>query len=130
MTLSAQDMLELHHLYAVYSHAVDDGDGAGVAACFVPDGVLDTGQGLVEGSDALVAFGVNTAAAVPGIRHLVTNVHVTGDGSQATGRAYIYSYRPTESGPEAIFTGRYRDDFARVDEEWLLVKRQFVADAI
>jgi len=53
-----------------------------------------------------------------------------GDDIRATGRAYIYCYRPTESGPEAIFTGRYRDEFSRADGRWLLARRQFIADQV
>ena len=46
MSLSANDTAEILQLYSRYSTAIDTGDCAGFANCFVPNGIFDNGRAL------------------------------------------------------------------------------------
>jgi hypothetical protein len=129
MTLSTDDIVALHQLYARYCHAVDDGDGPAFSGCFTADGALDAGFGdPIAATEALSAFASTVASGVPGIRHQVSNIALDGDGGRATGRAYLYSYAAAEGGPQVITTGRYEDTLCKLDGEWRFELRRFVAD--
>ncbi|MFD7868249.1 nuclear transport factor 2 family protein [Streptomyces sp. NPDC059783] len=71
-------LLEVQHLYAVQSHAIDGGDAEGWADTFVPDGafVSPTYDAPVRGRDALTAFARDLHTAAPHLHHLITNVAV------------------------------------------------------
>ena len=83
MPLPVEDVLAIQKLLADYNHAIDFGDPAGFAAMFVEDGVLDTGQGPTEGRAALQEFAGALPSLVPGLRHLISNVSIDGDGDAA-----------------------------------------------
>ena len=129
MALTVEDQLAIQKLYADYCFAIDDGDGPGFAGCFTADGSLDAGYGdPTVGTEALVAFCEATAQLVPGIRHVVTNVTVSGDADTATGRAYISVYRVGTAGHENILTGRYVDTLREADGAWRFVARVMTQD--
>jgi len=129
MALSVEDQLTIHKLYADYCFAIDDGAGSAFAGCFTADGSLDAGYGdPTVGTDALVAFCEATAQLVPGIRHVVTNVTLDGDGDAVTGRAYISVYRAGAAGLETILTGRYVDTLRKADGAWRFATRVMTQD--
>ena len=130
MALSIEDRLAIQDLYSDYCHTIDDGRGKAFAACFTADGTLEVG-GMREplaGVDALTAFGDATAQARPGLRHVVTNLLVDGDGDSATGRAYLYAYATAADGHQVLMTGRYQDTLRKVDGSWRFASRTMVAD--
>jgi len=129
MTLSVEDQLVIQKLYADYCFAIDDGDGPAFAGCFTADGSLDAGYGdPTVGAEALVAFCEATAQLVPGIRHVVTNVTVSGDADTATARAYVSVYRAGAAGIENILTGRYVDTLRKADGAWRFATRVMTQD--
>jgi uncharacterized protein (TIGR02246 family) len=73
-----ETLLEIQHLYAAQSHAIDSGDAEGWADTFVPDGVFasPTYDAPIKGRDALVAFARALHAAAPHLHHVITNVLV------------------------------------------------------
>jgi uncharacterized protein (TIGR02246 family) len=129
MTLSNADVTEMHQLYAAYCLAVDDGDGKAFSSCFTEDGSVDTGGPSISGTDQLESFAEGVPASVPGIRHVVSNVHVVGDGDDAQGRAYVIAYSAAGGKASLLITGRYRDSLRRVDGTWLFAKRHFTPDS-
>jgi len=127
MTLTAEDLTLINALYARYNTAIDTGDGAGFAACFTPDGHLDTGMGGQTGTEAIAAFGTGTHETLPGLRHQSNNIVVDGDGSTASGGAFLVAYN-VEGGYTVMATGRYTDELAKTDAGWRFTSRVFVAD--
>ena len=129
MSLATEDLVQIQQLYAAYCHAVDDGDGKAFCACFTSDGVLDAGGEPIAGAEALAAFAAGVPAGVPGIRHVVTNIAIEGDGDEAEGRAYLTAYMATSGAPtQFLITGRYRDQLRRAQGSWLFSARTFRAD--
>ena len=127
MALAPQDIVEITQLYAAYNVSVDDGDGDAFAACFVADGSLVADGNPITGTAALGEFARSVPAGLPGIRHLGTNVSVTGDGDGATGRSYR-TVLVAGAQPQVLMTGRYRDTLRREAGTWRFVRRDFQAD--
>jgi uncharacterized protein (TIGR02246 family) len=129
VTLGADDVAEINHLYAAYNHAVDAGDGVAFASCFTADGSLDYGSGQpASGADALAAFARGVPSTMPGIRHLAANILLDGSGDRATGAAYFVALI-SGAQPQILMTGRYRDTLRRDDGAWRFVERTFEADS-
>jgi uncharacterized protein (TIGR02246 family) len=128
MPLTTDDIVETNQLYARYNNAIDSHDGAAFAACFTADGYLDTGMGPREGAEAIDAFVAETAAMLPGLRHLAHNVVVDGDGDSATGSAFLVAY-DTSGGHKVMATGRYTDELMRTEQGWRFSRRVFTADS-
>ena len=142
MGLTIADRLEIHELYARYSHVLDAGDGPGFVDCFTEDGswearhglgnhpmLAEVNLGLVAGPEALAAL----ASGVPrsfnyAIRHVTTNITVSGQDNEAEGKAYIVILVTTDV-PTPIVHGTYEDTLRKVDGRWAFVSRQFLADS-
>ena len=127
MALPAPDIAEITQLYAAYNLAVDDGDGDGFAGCFVADGALVSDGNPIEGRSALADCARSVPAGLPGIRHMATNVSLTGDGDAAAGRCYLM-LMAAGAQPQVVMTGRYRDTLRRDGGAWRFVRRDFTAD--
>ncbi|MEE8166715.1 MAG: nuclear transport factor 2 family protein [Myxococcota bacterium] len=129
MSLNSDDIIEIQQHYARYNTAIDTGDGKGFAACFVPQGVFDSGMGdVIEGREGIAGFADQTHSAMPGMRHNVTNIVIEGDGSHAQGSAFLIGYL-TDGGYKVIVTGRYTDELTKTDDGWRFTKRIFKADS-
>jgi hypothetical protein len=127
MALAAQDIVDIIQLYSAYNHAVDSGDGDAFAGVFVADGALDAGGEPIAGAGALAAFATSVPVGMPGIRHLASNVLVSGAGDEATGRCYL-TVLIAGAQPQILMTGRYRDTLRREPGGWRFVRRDFEAD--
>jgi len=128
MVLAAEDALAIQKLMADYNHAVDQLDGDAFAALFVESGSLRRGDELTQSRVDLAAF----ASALPnGIRHLVSNVSVDGDGMQATARAYLQVWATPAMAGEArlLVSGIYADVLEHTPEGWQFVSRVLTYDA-
>ena len=131
MALTTADHIEIRDLVARYNHAVDSGDGDGYADTFIDTGVLEAGELLVEGRDALAAFAVGLPKSQRAPRHIASNLVVSGDGDHATVAAYVQMYTLVGDPPrqEVAASGRYADQLVRSDGRWLFVRRVFTSDA-
>jgi len=127
MGLATSDIVEITQLYSAYNLAVDDGDGEAFAGCFAEDGALVPGPDPIAGHAALAEFARSVPAGMPGIRHVATNVRVTGDGDEATGRCYFMMVI-AGAPPQVALSGRYRDTLRRANGAWRFVRRDFEPD--
>ncbi len=126
MALSADDVTMIQLLYSAYCPAIDDADGDAFSACFTPDGSLGgAGGDPLVGPVALSRF---ADRARPGLRHVVTNVHVEGEGDYAQGRAYLVAFSASGGVTSLLSTGRYRDELVRTARKWRFAARRFTPD--
>lgn len=123
MTLGADDLFAIHHLYARYNHAIDFGSAEEWADCFSADARFDSGVSIAEGRDALLEFHAVTRQMVPDIRHLTSNIVVDGDGDVATGAAYIRATSGAGADTATLMTGVYRDRIVRTADGWRFAAR-------
>lgn len=131
MPLSLEDRAAVHDLYARYAYAFDSADAAAWAGLFTPDGRFEPpGIDAVVGRDALHDFVASRSGEMPGMRHMMSNVLVAAeeDGT-VRGRAYFLCFRLGGDGHFRVRNfGRYEDEFAPVDGEWLIASRRVVAE--
>jgi hypothetical protein len=127
MALTTDDIVAIQQLYTGYCHAIDELDGESFSNCFSPQGSLSSaGRTPLVGREALAKF---AGRLHPGLRHVVFNVHVDGNGDDARGRAYFAAYTVAERPPTLLVTGRYRDTLTRASGTWLFAERQATPDA-
>ncbi|HIG72572.1 MAG: nuclear transport factor 2 family protein [Myxococcales bacterium] len=140
MSLPPDDTVNILQLYSRYSTAIDTGDGAGFANCFLPDGVFDSGINVLEGFEAISKFADQTHSAMPGMRHNATNIVIdslekdaASDGAdtsadRAQGSAFLIGY-VVDGGYKVIVTGRYSDELTRTADGWRFSRRVFKMDS-
>lgn len=127
MSLNVEDRMEIENLYRVYNHRVDlTGDAAGVADCFVADGVYDHGRfGRVEGREAITAF-MQTAIddQEGGFQHWNANLLIDGEGDEVTATAYVMTMDARTVPPVIARASVYRDVLRRTAAGWRFVSRR------
>ncbi len=131
MALSIEDQLAIQQLVARYNHAIDSGDARAYAEAFTADGVLDAGDLVLEGRDALYAFADSFAVTVRALRHVASNLVIEGEGNRAELRAYVQLYGLAGEPPcqEVRASGIYADELVKEGGRWRFVRRTFVDDA-
>jgi 3-phenylpropionate/cinnamic acid dioxygenase small subunit len=124
MTRSETQITNLLYRYAEY---IDTGDLAGAASLFnharlrmrgLPgDGTVDAAGVLEVWNQFIIRYPDGT----PRTKHLITNpiVEVDEDGGTATCRSYYTVLQQTGDFPlQPVVSGRYYDEFERVDGTW------------
>jgi ketosteroid isomerase-like protein len=127
--LSVEDRLDITQLYARYNHAIDSGDAAGWAACFLPDGTFSSpATGRVAGTAALEGFAANFAKNVRA-RHWTNNLLIEPAPGGATGKCYLMMLR-LEAGkpPSPGATGVYTDSIVKTADGWKFKSREVAID--
>ncbi|NMI01120.1 nuclear transport factor 2 family protein [Pseudonocardia acidicola] len=129
-TLDAVARLELHELYARYTHAFDEGRSGELAQLFTADGeFVRPGAEPVRGRAALAELVTAAAARGTGNRHLVSSMVVEAGGRPGTARgtAYVQVVGIGEDAVRLVAIGRYDDEFAREDGRWAFRSRRFTS---
>lgn len=116
-----------------YAECMDSGDLAGAASLFT-HAVLRVGEGERDTVDAagMLAFWTNMVIrypdGTPRTRHVVTNpiLEVDENAGTATCRSYYTVLQQTDGFPlQVIVSGRYHDEFERVDGRWRFCYRDY-----
>jgi hypothetical protein len=123
--LSTDDRLAIAELVAIYCHALDLGRWDQFRALFTDDCRLDFGSamGVFEGAEGVRRFTDTMAGIDLLMRHYVTNLVLAGDGQRARGEAYVLAITGPV-GASATTTGRYEDEFVKVDGRWRIRVRR------
>jgi len=131
----ADDLEGIRHTLATYNVNGDRLKLDGLAGAFLPDGVLETPTGRLEGRAAIIeGLGggrdkgkpVADPARRPSfVRHNLTTSHLELTGPDtANGRTYFIVY--TDIGADHM--GYYVDRFRKVDGEWFIEHRRVMMD--
>ena len=117
---------QIANLLYRYAERMDSGDFAGAAALFEharlrvadgPHGTIDAATVLAIWTSGVMRYPDGT----PRTKHVVTNpiIEVDETAGTATCRSYYTVIQRTDDfGPQIIVTGRYHDQFQRVDGRW------------
>ncbi|MGY1740977.1 MULTISPECIES: nuclear transport factor 2 family protein [unclassified Blastococcus] len=120
---------------ARYNWAGDAGRAEELAAAFTPDGVLQLRGGATATGRAEIRELIGGVAGAPPVdpgvrrlvRHLLTNTRFTAVSPEEVTTASYFTV-VTERGLD--HTGRYRDTFVPVGDEWLIAHRLVSTDWI
>jgi uncharacterized protein (TIGR02246 family) len=126
------DRQEIDALRAAYNIAGDRGSGAGLAAVFAEDGVLEGGDGARRGRKAIeemisgISVGQGTSKKPWQLsrHHLTTAQTLFEDAAHASGRTYFVVV--TETGLD--HSGVYTDRYEKRDGRWWIVHRRVRID--
>ena len=106
-----------------YAHCVWTKDAAAIAALFVEDGVMDTGDGRpLKGRETITKV-YQRVFARNEFQPFVHNHLITLAGDSASGTCYL-DLRGTVDGKRMIGAGHYDDRYVRVDGEWKFLSRR------
>ena len=122
-----------------YGALVDAGDYAGIGRLLAHAVVTDaSGRLELRGADAVRQLYERTTrlypeTGTPRTKHILTNPILEID--DAAGRAHCVSqyvvYQQTDTLPlQAIVSGHYEHDFARVDGTWRITSHRFFVDQV
>lgn len=118
--LSAEDIIEIHHVLAEYGHVVDDHDWDRADQVFTADVVFDlssVGRPELHGiSDIVANFKGRNAYS-----HHTTNVAIS-ENDEGTVRVHSKMLCFPNEGPP--FTGDYYDVMARTPAGWRIAYRR------
>jgi hypothetical protein len=129
MPLTPDDRIAIQEVLARYCFCLDQGRWDEFRTLFAPDARLDFGDvmGIWEGADGVDRFTKTMAGLGLFMRHYVTNVMITGDGTTAHAECYVLAV--TGRGDQQMTaTGRYDDRFVKRDGRWLLASRRAVIE--
>lgn len=121
MTLSTQDIVEIHQLIALYGHAADAPDQEQLAHVFTEDAVFQSNaSGLrFEGVEAIRGWFAEGKPPHPPA-HQTTNVYVYTDGDTVRVRSKYLVINPTSGMPRS---GDYEDVVVRTPGGWRIRER-------
>jgi hypothetical protein len=126
------DLLAYRQLATAYACAVDRRDGAGLQACFAPDGELAGTRSVRTGAQIADIPAIHAQTYVR-VRHEVLNQTLTpmGDG-KFKGETYSnasHLFRPEiEQNTILVMAIRYEDDLVRVNGALRLARRRLHLD--
>jgi len=114
MSVTPEDHVGIHNLYARYPILMDQDDEEGLADCFTATGVFRiSGQGRHEGPDQIKALVRKTAAGRP--RHITINLWIK-DVEDGVASCNAYFLLVDLKSGETVAYGTYTDTPVRCDD--------------
>ncbi len=132
-----EDRLALRDLAEAYARCADRVDGPGLAALFMPDGVLRIVTRGAETPPRVRNGREEIATAIAGLSRYVKTMHLVGnqylevDGDTATGETYCVAHHLLgDSGSQIdhVMMIRYLDQFRREPDGWRIAVRELQVD--
>jgi 3-phenylpropionate/cinnamic acid dioxygenase small subunit len=120
------DELAIRRTLVTYCHRCDDGDFDGLVDQFTPDGSFSYRDEVVPGHERLRAWFEGKQPPERRGKHLTTNTVIDIDGDRAHALSDFVFLRVPEGAtdPVIVVAGRYRDEFHRVGDRWLIDRRE------
>jgi len=121
------DEQQIRRVLALYCHRCDDGDFAALLALFAADAELVYRDRHCRGRAQVRAF-FDELQGEPAQRgkHITSNAVVDVAGDEASAHSDFLFLRFVEGVLTPVFTGRYRDRFARTGDRWCFARREIV----
>lgn len=120
-----EDIESIKKLRTRYCNLTDDGDAQGVANLFTEDGVWEAQWGRYKGREEIKGYvqgGLGKGRLSLAIHGIITPyIEVKGDKAKATW--YLLQSSILKKDDQAIWgTGRYEDEYVRINGEWKFKK--------
>lgn len=141
--MQAIDRFLIHEVQTRYALAHDQTEPEAYAAVFTADAEIHSANGLIaKGSAAIREMAAGNRArlnpaAKPGeqvygpMRHMVVNSDIRNTGATtATGSCYVLviANNKTTGNPDILGFARYVDEYRKVDDAWLIARREIIMD--
>lgn len=120
------DKQAIQELMAHYADRIDANDPEGAARCFAEDGI-GIYWGETVGRRAIADRLSGILDRFHATSHHLSNVQIRLNGDRATAQSYVYAFHRMADTMEAMHVwGRWVDELARIDGEWLFTRREVV----
>nr|WP_245332822.1 nuclear transport factor 2 family protein [Halarchaeum solikamskense] len=124
--VSPSDIRAIERVKRQYAYRIDDREYDAVVDCFTADARFDTPEGeRFEGRGELREFAAGIEEAFDETAHVLTNPVIDVEGDAATGRWYLTLHYAVD-GETGTEQAAYRDEYRRVDGEWLIAHTEVV----
>ena len=120
-----EDRLAIRELVDSYNDAVMRFDGDAWSANWAEDGVWDLGQGQVEGRANILATWQGAMSQFSFVGFFASAGPMTIDGDSATATWYQQEFLHGKDGSKRNVTGRYDDEYTKIDGRWYFQKRSY-----
>jgi len=132
------DHVAIANLVYRYAELIDAGDYEGIGEHLAHAVITaDASDHETTGADEIAAMYHSTTRryedGTPLTKHVITNpiVDIADDGLTATCRSYYTVFQKAGDAPlRPIITGRYRDEFEKVDGAWRFSRRHMGVDQV
>jgi len=130
MTRELTSLLEredIRRVLAMYCLRLDEGDIAGVIACFAEDATADYGPGrggLVVGAGAIGERIAGGQSAFRRTHHQLGQIYIECVGTEARALSYITAWHERYSGEREVVCLRYIDLLKRAGSRWAIATRR------
>ena len=117
---------QVHNVVTSIAHAQDDHDWELLARCFATDARYVHPKGELVGRTEIVARSRAALEPLDASQHLVGSIHIVVEGDRAHATSYFQAQhvRAAATGGALFFiAGTYTDEFANVDDQWVIVLR-------
>lgn len=118
-----EDRLAIRELVDSYNDAVMRFDGEAWSANWAEDGHWDTGKGPIEGRDNILAAWTEAMSAFSFVGFFASAGPMTIEGDTAHATWYQQEFLHPKAGGKMNITGRYEDDYVKLDGRWYFQKR-------
>jgi ketosteroid isomerase-like protein len=121
------DRLAIRELVATYGNAVTERDADAWGALWAENSIWSLpgvpGMERVEGRTAIVAAWIEGMKQFPFQVNIQTPGSLSVHGDTASGRCYTHERVKDLSGQPAIWINVYKDDYVKIDGQWLFKSR-------
>ena len=120
-----EDRLAIRELVESYNDAVMRFDADAWGANWAEDAIWDLGQGSHQGRDTIVAAWLEAMSRFSFVGFFASAGPVTVDGETAHATWYQQEFLHLKEGGKMGITGRYEDDYVKLDGRWYFSKRVY-----
>jgi ketosteroid isomerase-like protein len=127
--LDTLEKFAIQELLHRYSHCADYEPPDRMREFFTGDARFEVpAMGLhFAGIDAIIGYFHAGQATHKGMKHVISNVLIDGDGDSATSSAYLEILAHREGGMQVVGFGRYQDRLKKgADGRWRFIERKVI----
>tara|TARA_A100001037_G_scaffold302861_1_gene335510 strand:+ start:398 stop:1480 length:1083 start_codon:yes stop_codon:yes gene_type:complete len=126
----ALEKASIHDLICAQSRGVDRGDSELLRSVWHPDATIDAGSFFSGRVSEWCDLMLETAKSNKRMAHTVSNEWIKVNGDQAVSESYVIAVSTDAADQDTITGGRYLDKYKKLDGDWKVYHRTFVADWI
>jgi ketosteroid isomerase-like protein len=120
-----EDRLSIRELVESYNDAVMRFDADAWGANWAEDATWDTGQGPHQGREAIVAAWLEAMSRFSFVGFFASAGPIVVEGDTAHATWYQQEFLHPKEGDKIGITGRYEDDYVKLDGRWYFKQRLY-----